>query len=153
MDVTTDDGGGPRYSASVFHAVALGGATVCVMGAVEREFGAEDVVFDVLDHLAARRSRSHDVLRLVLGRGLSLVGIGVGCGVALSHSPAVWQAACVTVGSTLNSWLAPVTWRVAPVAFEQRPANSAQQFLTECHDGLGVATHEQRLKRGVVLSR
>ena len=30
------NGGGPCYSASVFHAFDLGGATVCAMGAIEK---------------------------------------------------------------------------------------------------------------------
>ena len=41
-----------RYNASAFHAFDLGGASVCAMGAIEEGFSAEDVVFDVLDHLA-----------------------------------------------------------------------------------------------------
>lgn len=47
------NGGGPCYSASAFRAFELGGATVCVMGAIEEGFDAEALVFDVLDHLAA----------------------------------------------------------------------------------------------------
>jgi len=47
------NGGGPCYSASAFHAFDLGSASVCAMGAIEEGFSAEDVVFDVLDHLAA----------------------------------------------------------------------------------------------------
>jgi D-alanyl-D-alanine carboxypeptidase len=47
------NGGGPCYSASAFHAFDLGGASVCAMGAIEEGFSAEDMVFDVLDHLAA----------------------------------------------------------------------------------------------------
>ena len=46
------NGGGPCYSASAYHAVALGGATVCTMGAIEEAFNAEDVVFRILDSLA-----------------------------------------------------------------------------------------------------
>jgi D-alanyl-D-alanine carboxypeptidase len=45
------NGGGPCYSASAFHAINLGGASVCVMGAIEAGFNAEDLVFDILDHL------------------------------------------------------------------------------------------------------
>ena len=51
--VVGHNGGGPCYSASAFHAFDLGGASVCAMGAIEKDFSAEDVVFDVLDHLAA----------------------------------------------------------------------------------------------------
>jgi len=51
--VVGHNGGGPCYSASVFHAFDLSGASVCAMGAIEEGFSAEDVVFDVLDHLAA----------------------------------------------------------------------------------------------------
>jgi D-alanyl-D-alanine carboxypeptidase len=51
--VVGHNGGGPCYSASAFHAFDLGGASVCAMGAIEESFDAEDVVFDVLDHLAA----------------------------------------------------------------------------------------------------
>lgn len=51
--VVGHNGGGPCYSASAFHAFDLGGASVCAMGAIEEGFSAEDVVFDVLDHLAA----------------------------------------------------------------------------------------------------
>jgi D-alanyl-D-alanine carboxypeptidase len=46
------NGGGPGYSASVFHAPDLGGATVCVLGAEARGFAAEQVVFAVFDELA-----------------------------------------------------------------------------------------------------
>lgn len=46
------NGGGPCYSASAFHAVDLGGASVCVMGAIEESFQAEDIAFEVLAHLA-----------------------------------------------------------------------------------------------------
>jgi D-alanyl-D-alanine carboxypeptidase len=46
------NGGGPGYSASAFHAPALGGATVCAMGALDEGFQAEDVVFAVLNELA-----------------------------------------------------------------------------------------------------
>jgi D-alanyl-D-alanine carboxypeptidase len=49
------NGGGPCYSASVFHAVDLDGATVCAMGAIEDDFSAEGLVFDVLDRLASRK--------------------------------------------------------------------------------------------------
>jgi D-alanyl-D-alanine carboxypeptidase len=49
------NGGGPCYSSSAFHAFDLSGASVCAMGAIEEGFSAEDVVFDVLDHLAASR--------------------------------------------------------------------------------------------------
>ena len=47
------NGGGPCYSASAFHAFDLGGASVCAMGAIEDDFNAEAIVFDVFDHLAA----------------------------------------------------------------------------------------------------
>ena len=47
------NGGGPGYSASAFHAAELGGASACAMGAIEHDFSAEGVVFDVLDRLAA----------------------------------------------------------------------------------------------------
>jgi D-alanyl-D-alanine carboxypeptidase len=47
------NGGGPCYSASAFHAFDLGGASVCVMGAIEEGFSAENIVFEVLDQLAA----------------------------------------------------------------------------------------------------
>lgn len=50
------NGGGPCYSASAFHAVDLGGASVCVMGAIEESFKAEHVAFAVLDHLAGGRA-------------------------------------------------------------------------------------------------
>jgi D-alanyl-D-alanine carboxypeptidase len=53
--VVGHDGGVPCYSASAFHAVDLGGACVCAMGAIEERFSAERLVFDVLDHLAAGR--------------------------------------------------------------------------------------------------
>jgi D-alanyl-D-alanine carboxypeptidase len=46
------NGGGPCYSASAFHAFDLGGVSVCAMGAIEEAFNAENMVFDVLDHLA-----------------------------------------------------------------------------------------------------
>jgi D-alanyl-D-alanine carboxypeptidase len=46
-------GGGPCYSASAFHAFDLGGATVCAMGAIEEDFDAARVVYNVLDRLAA----------------------------------------------------------------------------------------------------
>jgi D-alanyl-D-alanine carboxypeptidase len=48
------NGGGPCYSASAFHAFDLDGASVCAMGAIEGDFSAEDIVFDVLDCLATR---------------------------------------------------------------------------------------------------
>ncbi len=51
--VVGHNGGGPCYSASAFHAFDLGGASVCVMGAIEDDFNSEGVVFDILDHLAA----------------------------------------------------------------------------------------------------
>ena len=47
------NGGGPCYSASAFHAVDLGGATVCAMGAIEDDFSSEKIVAEVLDVLAA----------------------------------------------------------------------------------------------------
>ncbi|HEY2896551.1 MAG TPA: serine hydrolase domain-containing protein, partial [Gemmatimonadaceae bacterium] len=43
------NGGGPCYSASAFHAVDLGGVSVCAMGAIEDNFSAEEVVAGVLD--------------------------------------------------------------------------------------------------------
>jgi D-alanyl-D-alanine carboxypeptidase len=50
------NGGGPCYSASAFHAVDLGGVSVCAMGAIEESFSAEEVVAGVLDHtLHSRR--------------------------------------------------------------------------------------------------
>ena len=49
------NGSGPCYSSSAFHAVDLGGASVCVMGAMEENFQAEGIVFGILDHLAGRR--------------------------------------------------------------------------------------------------
>ncbi len=51
--VVGHNGGGPCYSASAFHAFDLSGASVCAMGAIEEGFSAEDLVFDVLDRLAA----------------------------------------------------------------------------------------------------
>ena len=48
------NGAGPCYSASVFHARELGGASVCAMGAIEEGFRTEDVVVDVLEYLAER---------------------------------------------------------------------------------------------------
>jgi D-alanyl-D-alanine carboxypeptidase len=45
------NGGGPCYNASAFHAFDLGGASVCVMGAIE-DFDAEGTVFDIFDRLA-----------------------------------------------------------------------------------------------------
>ena len=50
--VAGHNGSGPGYGASAFHAVGLGGASVCVMGAIEEDFRAESVVFGILDHLA-----------------------------------------------------------------------------------------------------
>jgi D-alanyl-D-alanine carboxypeptidase len=55
--VVGHNGGGPCYSASVFHAVDLDGATVCAMGAIEDDFSAEELVFDVLDDLATSGHR------------------------------------------------------------------------------------------------
>ena len=52
--VVGHNGGGPCYSASIFHAFDLEGATVCAMSAIEDDFSAEDLVFDVLDRLASR---------------------------------------------------------------------------------------------------
>jgi D-alanyl-D-alanine carboxypeptidase len=52
--VAGHNGGGPCYSASAFHAFDLGGASVCAIGAIEEDFNAESVVFDVLDHLAEK---------------------------------------------------------------------------------------------------
>jgi len=49
------NGGGPGYTASAFHAFELGGASVCVMGAIESGFDAEALVFDVFDRLATAR--------------------------------------------------------------------------------------------------
>jgi D-alanyl-D-alanine carboxypeptidase len=52
------NGGGPCYSASAFHAVDLGGASVCVMAALgESVQAAEDVVFATLEHLGHERDR------------------------------------------------------------------------------------------------
>ena len=46
------NGGGPCYSASAFHAIDLGGASVCVIAAIENFTDeCERVVFEVLDHL------------------------------------------------------------------------------------------------------
>jgi len=50
------NGGGPCYSASAFHAVDLGGASVCAMGAIEADFSAEEIVAAVLDRLSTARS-------------------------------------------------------------------------------------------------
>lgn len=47
------NGRGPGYTASAFHAVDLRGASVCVMGAMEENFNAENVVFETFDRLAA----------------------------------------------------------------------------------------------------
>src|SRR5262245_20938827 len=41
------NGGGPCYSASVFHAFDLDGLSVCAMGAIERGFSAERIVAGV----------------------------------------------------------------------------------------------------------
>jgi D-alanyl-D-alanine carboxypeptidase len=46
------NGRGPGYTASAFHAVDLRGASVCVMGAMEENFNAENVVFETFDRLA-----------------------------------------------------------------------------------------------------
>mgnify|MGYP000962870605 CR=1 FL=1 len=46
------NGGGPGYSASVFHAPDLGGATVAAIGSETEGFDAEQVVFDVFDALS-----------------------------------------------------------------------------------------------------
>jgi hypothetical protein len=43
-------GGGPCYSASAFHAFDLGGLSVCVMGAIEENFSAEEIVAGILDY-------------------------------------------------------------------------------------------------------
>jgi D-alanyl-D-alanine carboxypeptidase len=51
------NGGGPCYSASVFRAVDLGGATVCAMGAIEEGFNAESVVVRVLHGLMGTDAR------------------------------------------------------------------------------------------------
>jgi D-alanyl-D-alanine carboxypeptidase len=51
--VAGHNGGGPCYNASAFHAFDLRGASVCAMAAIEEGFSAEDVVFDIFDHLAA----------------------------------------------------------------------------------------------------
>jgi D-alanyl-D-alanine carboxypeptidase len=59
--VAGHNGGGPWYTASAFHAFDLGGATVCVMGAIEQNFDAEGVEFDILDQLAA--ANSHGSIR------------------------------------------------------------------------------------------
>jgi D-alanyl-D-alanine carboxypeptidase len=48
-------GGGPCYHSSAFHAPDLGGASVCVMGAIEQGFDPEAVVLGLLDQLAAGR--------------------------------------------------------------------------------------------------
>ncbi|MEO6878249.1 MAG: serine hydrolase domain-containing protein [Gemmatimonadaceae bacterium] len=47
------NGGGPCYSASAFHAFDLAGVSVCVMGAIEEDFEAEGLVFDVLERKRA----------------------------------------------------------------------------------------------------
>ncbi|MCA9423255.1 MAG: beta-lactamase family protein [Nitrospira sp.] len=52
------NGGGPGYSASAFHAVDLGGASVCVMGAIEEGFHAESIVFEILNYLSHGRNPS-----------------------------------------------------------------------------------------------
>lgn len=50
------NGGGPCYSASAFHAVDMGGASVCAMGAIEDDFSTEGLVAAVLDSLRATHS-------------------------------------------------------------------------------------------------
>jgi D-alanyl-D-alanine carboxypeptidase len=47
------NGGGPCYSASAFHGVDLGGASVCAMAAIEEDFSTEEIVAGVLDSLSA----------------------------------------------------------------------------------------------------
>lgn len=49
------NGGGPCYNASAFYAADLG-ASVCVLGAIEKDFEAEGLVFEILDHLAHKRN-------------------------------------------------------------------------------------------------
>jgi len=54
--VVGHNGGGPCYSASAFHAVELGGASICVMTAVEESVqAAEEVVFAMQEHLGHDR--------------------------------------------------------------------------------------------------
>ena len=55
------NGGGPCYTASAFHALDLGDATVCAMGAIESGFDAEHLVFDVLDRLSDTRGRGGEL--------------------------------------------------------------------------------------------
>ena len=56
--VVGHNGGGPCYSASAFHAVGLGGASICVMAAIEESVhAAEGAVFAMLEHL--RHDRNH----------------------------------------------------------------------------------------------
>ena len=50
--VVGHNGGGPCYSASAFHAIDLGGVSVCSMSAADEAFKPEDVVFRVFDHVA-----------------------------------------------------------------------------------------------------
>lgn len=45
------NGAGPCYSASAFHAVDLGGLSVCAMGAIEENFSAEEIVAGILDYV------------------------------------------------------------------------------------------------------
>jgi D-alanyl-D-alanine carboxypeptidase len=52
------NGGGPGYVSSAFHAVDLGGASVCVMGAIEENFQAEGLVFRIFDHIACQMGAS-----------------------------------------------------------------------------------------------
>jgi D-alanyl-D-alanine carboxypeptidase len=54
--VVGHNGGGPCYSASAFHAVDLGGASICVMAAVEESVqAAEEVVFAMQEYLGHGR--------------------------------------------------------------------------------------------------
>ena len=46
------NGGGPCYSASLFHAFDIGGVSVCAMGAIEEGFSAEDIVREILESIA-----------------------------------------------------------------------------------------------------
>jgi hypothetical protein len=46
------NGNGPGYSASAFHALDLGGASVCVLGAIEEGFPAHDLVLATFHELA-----------------------------------------------------------------------------------------------------
>ena len=50
------NGGGPCYSASAFHAVDRGGASVCAMGAIEEDFSAEEIVAGALECVSALHS-------------------------------------------------------------------------------------------------